>query len=267
MHHIQHLDHKVVLITGASSGLGEALAYQCAEQGAQLILCARRAQELKRVAQKCFEINGKTHEVVSVDLNNYYSVQEALTTIKETYARIDILMNCAGFGIFDALVDTQPQTIHQMFSVNVLGLIYMTQSILELMLPYGEGVIVNIASQAGKIATPHASIYSATKFAVIGFSNALRLELKPYNIHVMTVNPGPINTRFFSLADPTGEYLSAIDHIILDVDDVAKKVMSGIYQRKREVNLPFYMELAAKFYAIFPNAGDWLILRFFNKKP
>ena len=128
------------------------------------------------------------------------------------------------------------------------------------------GHIINIASMAGKMATPKSTIYSATKFAVIGFSNALRLELKPFGIHVTTVNPGPIETNFFNIADPNGSYLDKIGAMVLQADDLAKEIVNTFGKNKREINRPRLMNTAAFFYQVFPTIGDYLAGGIFNKK-
>ena len=119
---------------------------------------------------------------------------------------------------------------------------------------------------AGLIATGKSSLYSATKFAAIGFSNALRLELMPYGVYVTTVNPGPIRTGFFDQADPDGTYLKSVDRFLLEPDAVAKKIVKTIEKNKRELNLPALLNLSHKFYALFPKLADKLAGETFNYK-
>ena len=129
-----------------------------------------------------------------------------------------------------------------------------------------KGHIINIVSMAGLIATGKSSLYSATKFAAIGFSNALRLELMPYGVYVTTVNPGPIRTGFFDQADPDGTYLKSVDRFLLEPDAVAKKIVKIIGKNKRELNLPVLLNLAHKFYTLFPKLADKLAGETFNYK-
>jgi len=154
----------------------------------------------------------------------------------------------------------------KMFRVNVLGMMYVTQLVAIQMAERKQGHIINIASQAGKIATPKSTIYSATKFAVMGYSNALRLELKPLNIYVTTVNPGPIETNFFDIADESGNYLEKVGRMVLNPVMVANRIVELIGTSKRELNLPYLMEVAGKLYSLFPRTGDFLALTFFNNK-
>ena len=129
-----------------------------------------------------------------------------------------------------------------------------------------KGHIINIVSMAGLIATGKSSLYSATKFAAIGFSNALRLELMLYGVYVTTVNPGPIRTAFFDQADPDGVYLQSVERFLLEPDAVAKKIVKIIGKNKRELNLPILLNLAHKFYTLFPKLADKFAGETFNYK-
>ena len=126
------------------------------------------------------------------------------------------------------------------------------------------GTIVAIASIAGKIATPKSSVYSATKFALIGYFNALRLELKKDNVHVMTVNPGPVATNFFNIADEDKSYQKSLGGKTLTPKLVVSKIIKGIDKKKREVNLPFKLVLAVKISQLFPRLSDRMLLNMFK---
>lgn len=257
---------KVVLITGASSGLGEQMAYESARQGASLILCARRSDRLKDVSDKCRELTQAEVSYYLLDLANPENIEEISTQIARDHTKIDILVNNAGFGLFELFSVIEQKTIEEMFQVNVLGLMAFTRNIMKNMGKNNKGHIINIASQGGKMATAKSTIYSATKAAVIAFSNALRLELVKKNIQVTTVNPGPIKTDFFDQADPTGNYLQSVEGISLDSVILSKKIVNAFGKKKREINAPFIMEVASKMYTLFPSIGDILSLSLFNKK-
>ena len=119
---------------------------------------------------------------------------------------------------------------------------------------------------AGKIATANSSVYAATKFAVIGFSDALRIELADKGVYVTTVNPGPIETSFFDQADPSGAYLERVKKFILSPKYVAKKIVRILGKNKREVNLPRLLAVAYKGYTLFPTIADYLARTSFNYK-
>ena len=153
-----------------------------------------------------------------------------------------------------------------MFEVNTFALMNLSRRFAERMKESRKGHIINIVSMAGLIATGKSSLYSATKFAAIGFSNALRLELMPYGVYVTTVNPGPIRTGFFDQADPDGSYLKSVDRFLLEPYAVAKKIVKIIGKNKRELNLPFLLNLAHKSYTLFPKLADKLAGGIFNYK-
>ena len=197
--------NQVALVTGASGGLGAQIALELAKRDVQLILVARNTAKLEKVALECQSFTSKPVNVYSCDLTDDASVNNLLATLDETY-EITMVINNAGLGYFKLAQDLSDTEIAQMLQLNLNTLIKVTQHFVPHFIEAKSGVIVNVASQAGKSATAKSSVYSATKFGVLGYSNALRLELKPYGIHVMTVNPGPIATDFFDKAEPTGKY-------------------------------------------------------------
>lgn len=260
------LQKKLVLVTGASGGLGEQICYQAAKKGAIVIACARRYEVLKTVTERCQQLSGQPAYPYQLNVADYDSVERVVSSVTEKFGTIDVLVNNAGFGIFEEFLDFDLNQSKKMFEVNVLGMMTLTQKFAVGMVDKGQGHIINIASMAGKMATAKSTVYSATKFAVLGFSNALRLELKPLGVHVTVVNPGPIATDFFSKADASGDYLEKIDAIVLQPDKLAKKIVATIEHPKREINQPYVMELAARCYTLFPHVGDFLAGSIFNKK-
>ena len=191
------LKDKTILITGASSGIGEYVAYEAATKGANLVLCARREDKLRDVKSKCEALGAGTVYAIPLDLANPDSMDRLAKQLDEMTIRVDTLINNAGFGHSEPFVTTDFKLVQNMFQVNVLGLMYLTQQLALIMLEQGSGQIINVASLAGKTSTPNYATYGATKGAVISFSNALRMELKPHNIQVTTVNFGPVDTPFF----------------------------------------------------------------------
>lgn len=193
-------------------------------------------------------------------------MDELYEKVMEEVGRVDILVNNAGFGIFEDFLTFDLGKAYDMFEVNILGMMVLTQKFAIDMAERRQGHIINIASMAGKMATAKSTVYSATKFAVLGFSNALRLELKPLGVAVTTVNPGPIETNFFDKADPSGSYLEKVGQIVLEPAKLAKMIVRNMRHPKREINQPFILEVASKFYTLFPTIGDYLASGIFNKK-
>ncbi|MDR0921155.1 MAG: SDR family oxidoreductase [Lactobacillales bacterium] len=260
------LTNKVVLITGASSGLGEELAYAFAETGAILVLVARRIDELRRVQKNVRTLTKQKVFIYSLDLSQPSEIDTVVSSIEDNVGAVDVLVNNAGFGLFKEFLSIDDKVMREMFEVNVLGMISLTQKLAKKMLTKEQGHIINVASMAGKLASQKSTIYSATKFAVIGFSNALRLEFAPLGILVTTVNPGPIRTHFFDRADETGDYLKKIGSLALDPKKLAKEIVQSVGKNRREINRPMLMEGTAKFSALFPKLTDFLSLHVFNLK-
>lgn len=263
---MSRLKDKIVLITGASSGLGAQIAFQAAERQAVVVLTARRRDPLETAAKRCQELSGRAVYTYQLDVGSTEQISEVMQKIAVEVGPVDVLVNNAGFGLFAEALDTPTSITEEMFRVNVLGLIHITKLTALGMKQRGSGHIINIASQAGKMATPKSAVYAATKFAVRGYSNALRLELRPFGIYVTTVNTGPMHTNFFNQADPTGSYLNKIARWVLDPQVVAKKVTACMLTDTREINLPRIMEIGARLYVMFPRIGDYLAGGLFNRK-
>ena len=254
-------ENKKILITGASSGLGRELAHQFAQKGnVELILVARRKEALEKVAKKCETFDNVKTRVFSADIGSQDQVEQLLSSITD----IDILINGAGYGIMKDFSEFCDADVVNMFDTNVIGTIQLTTEIAKRMRERKSGTIVTIASIAGKIATPKSSVYSATKFALIGYFNALRLELKKNNVHVMTVNPGPVATNFFNIADEDKSYQKSLGGKTLTPKLVVGKIIKGIDTKKREVNLPFKLVLAVKISQFFPKLSDRMLLNMFK---
>ncbi|WEV60267.1 SDR family oxidoreductase [Streptococcaceae bacterium ESL0729] len=248
-----------VVITGASGGLASALVDQI--KASNIILLSRNIKPLLESYQGRSDIH-----LYECDITDDKEVSLVSSQISRDFGPVDLLINNAGYGDFKDFMSYSPAEIRAMFEVNVLALMNVTSKFLPGMKQQKSGQIINIASMAGKMATANSTIYSATKFAVIGFSNALRLELKDSNIIVTTVNPGPINTKFFERANEGGDYLKKVGFIVLDPNKVAQKIVKNIGKNKREINLPKIMALGAYAYNLFPRFGDFLAGGLFNLK-
>lgn len=262
----ERLKGKTILITGASGGLGEKIAHECAKNGANLLLLARTIEKLKQIKVDLESEYQVQVNVYQVDIGNKEEIQTVITSIFKEIEAIDILVNNAGFGIFDLFIEAHFEDIEKMFQVNVLGLMAISKEILPSMIEKNSGHIINIASQAGKLATPKSSGYAASKHAVLGFTNSLRMELANTNIFVSAVNPGPIETSFFDIADKSGNYVKNVKKYMLKPDYVAKKVVQLMIHPKRELNLPRYMNMGSVLYNLFPNIAEKLTRNLLSKK-
>jgi short-subunit dehydrogenase len=189
---------KVVIVTGASSGIGEATAREFAKEGAKVILAARRVDRLEALAREIVAMGGGAEALVAqADLSKLEDIQALISKTLEKYGRIDVLVNNAGFGRLDWLENLDPvKDIQSQFDVNVMGVVQTTRQALPIMIKQRSGHIINMCSMAGLVATPTYTIYAACKHAVHGFSEALRREVKPWGIDVSMIYPGGVTTEF-----------------------------------------------------------------------
>lgn len=262
----EQLIAKNIVITGASGGIGAEIAKLCAASGANLVLLARRLDKLEQLQSELQQKHNVKVDVFQLDVSNTDQVQAVFRQIFETIGDIDILVNNAGFGVFREAHEASIDEIKGMFEVNVVGLMACTSMVLPKMRARRFGHIINIASQAGKIATPKSSVYSATKHAVLGYTNSLRMELTDYNVQVTSVNPGPIATNFFNIADEQGTYVKNVQRFILQPEFVARKVVDSMLTKTREINLPRWMNMGSVVYVLFPRLFERIGKRVLNSK-
>lgn len=251
-----------ILITGASGGLGQALVKEFATIDNALYLVARDEEKLKQLVQK-YEGTCQHIDYVVADLSQESSYEIVCAFVD---GQVDVVVHNAGYGVFQHAEEFSTDMVKNMFAVNVLAPLNITQRLLKQFYTQQSGHIIFIASQASKMVTPKSSIYSSTKFALRGYANGLRLEAKKHGVHVMTVNPGPIDTDFFDIADKKGDYKQSVSSMMLDAQYVAQAIYQGMKKKKREINLPTWMELASRFTALFPISAEYIISKFGDKK-
>lgn len=188
------LDGRVALVTGASSGIGEATARVLAEAGARVAIAARRRDRLDVLAKRLAEV-GAEPLVLEADLLDEHVAQRIVADTERHFGQLDILVNNAGVMYLEPVIEADLGRWRRMLELNVLSLIASTQAALAGMRARHDGHIVNIASTAGRIANPGAAGYSATKFGVVAFSEALRREVQADNIRVSVIEPGVVETE------------------------------------------------------------------------
>jgi short-subunit dehydrogenase len=194
------LKNSVVLITGASSGIGEATALAFARKGARLALCARRLERLQTVAKRCREAGSPKVTTKRVDVSRRAEARGFIAAALRDFERADILVNNAGLGWTGPLLEMPEEKARELVEVNLLGLLWTSQAALEPMLAARAGVIINVSSIAGVRATPYSALYSATKHAVTGLSHALRGELSGSGVKVCAVYPAVTRSEFFTVS-------------------------------------------------------------------
>jgi NADP-dependent 3-hydroxy acid dehydrogenase YdfG len=191
---MKRLDGRIALVTGASSGIGEATAIALAEAGAKVAIAARRRDRLDALATRLTAL-GADPLVLEADLVDEHVAQRIVADTETHYGKLDILVNNAGVMYLEPVAEADLGRWRRMLELNVLSLIASTQAALAGMRARRDGHIVNIASTAGRIANPNAAGYSATKFGVVAFSEALRREVCADNIRVSVIEPGVVETK------------------------------------------------------------------------
>lgn len=250
------LKSQTIVITGASSGIGRAVALEAARRGANVVLGARRADLLETVAAECRALGVQATAVVT----DVTSAEDCRRLI-ERAGTVDVLVNDAGFAIFDAIADAKADELRAMMDTNYFGAVHCTQAVLPQMLARGSGTIVNVASITGIMGFARMGGYCATKFAVIGFTEALRDEVLGSGIRVALVCPGTTDTEFFVKAE-RGKMPGA-SRLMLAVkpQKVARAVCNaaedGGYRRILPLLAAIYMRLKE----IFPRFAHMLMRR------
>jgi short-subunit dehydrogenase len=230
-------NNKVVWITGASSGIGEALAMAFAREGAKLILSARRVEELERVKQRC--PNPHNVFILSFDLEKDNNWNELAASAHQSFGRLDILVNNGGISQRAKAIDTNPEILHKLFAVNFFAQVALTRAVLPYMQQQQSGNIAVISSIAGKFGFYLRSGYAATKHALHGYFESLMLEEEQNKIKVHLICPGKVNTPI-SLNAVTG---NGSVHAKMDIsqqqgispDSCAKQILQAIKKNKKEV--------------------------------
>ncbi|MBP7737849.1 MAG: SDR family NAD(P)-dependent oxidoreductase [Spirochaetes bacterium] len=185
-----------IVITGASRGLGREMALRLSRAGARVILVARSEESLQSAQRTVSDIAGYSPDAFPCDITDEWAVAGIARTIGATYRRVDALINNAGIGILKPVSEMSGDEMRRHFEVNLFGAFYCTRAMLPLMKGGKEGYVLNIGSLLGEMSFAESGVYSATKFALAGFTEGLRLELKKHGIQVGLLLPGPMNTSF-----------------------------------------------------------------------
>lgn len=188
---------KVVLITGAGSGIGKATAKLFAQQGWQVVATMRDPSAYR-------DAFDRRYYLLPLDVTKSETITAAIQEVQQKFGRIDVLVNNAGYGLFGAFEMFTPEELQQQYDVNVFGTMHLCQAVLPMMRDQGNGTIVNISSMGGKFAVPFWGVYNSTKFAIEGLSEGLFYEMRPYGIKIKLVEPGVIDTDFYKRSMKTG---------------------------------------------------------------
>jgi short-subunit dehydrogenase len=194
------LKNQVVIITGASRGLGQATALLFGQEGAHIIAASRSSSEIEQTAQQIRD-GGGSAQAIPTDITDPTQVSALFQRVEEAYGKIDILINNAGIGLFGPVEELTEAALEQMLAVNVKGTVYCSQAAFKRMKQARGGQIINILSTASKVGRANESGYTASKWAQAGFTESLKAEAKPFGIRVTSFCPGGMNTAFWQTPD------------------------------------------------------------------
>jgi 3-hydroxy acid dehydrogenase/malonic semialdehyde reductase len=228
---------KTALITGATSGIGRAIAFEFAKHGIDLVICGRRADRLETI-KLALEKTAKVH-TLCFDVRDKSAVEAAITSLPEEFATIDILINNAGnaHGL-DPIETGTTEDWDAMMDINVKGLLYVSHAIIPQMTERESGHIINIGSSAGKEVYPKGNVYCASKHAVLAITEGMRIDLNPYGIKVGAINPGMVETEFSQVRFKGNEAANNVytGFEALQADDIAE-IIQFVISRPSHVNI------------------------------
>ncbi len=230
------LEKKIAIITGASSGIGAALAKELSDRGAKVAIAARRREKLQNAAECC---SGETL-VVETDITKRQDRERLIQETLQRWQRIDILINNAGLGMYGHFSNTTEEDWRRIFEVNLFAPVFLTQAVIPVMQKQGQGIVVNVASVGGLIAhSDNVTPYVSTKHAVIGFSRGLRKDLAGTGIRILAACPHLTDTEFFTTS-PGAEQMASEVEKYKDFMDTPEDVANGILGQMDSENLVIF---------------------------
>jgi len=253
--------NKVVWITGASSGIGEALAVAFSREGAKLVLSARREDELRRVQKMC----ACESLLMPLDITDLESLPDKTEQVLKRYGQVDILVNNAGIGQRSLAAETALEVDQRIMQVNYFGAIALTKSVLPGMMERCSGQVVVISSVLGKLSTQYRSAYAASKHALHGYFDSLRCEMHPYHVRVTLICPGWIKTNIsvYALKADGSEHgkMDKGQQKGMPAGVFARKALSAIAKNKEEVCIAGIEGLGVYLKRFFPGLFSFYIKR------
>lgn len=235
-----NFDNQVVLITGASSGIGRCLAVDFAKTGAVVVGCGRSPEKLESTLNEIRSISPSSL-MLPCDVGSREQVQSMVDRVLQEFGRVDILINNAGIGMRKPFAETEIETVEEIMRTNYLGMIYCTHAVLPSMIARRSGHIVNVSSVAGLVGFLNIAAYCASKFAMNGFSESLYYELKPHGIHVSVICPGPVRTEFNRPF--AGEPPQSPPWLMVEPEFISRAVLKAIEARRFQLVPPWYLGL------------------------
>jgi short-subunit dehydrogenase len=260
------LSGKVVVVTGASMGIGEAIAKIFADEGASVVLLSRDAERAEAARARIG--HAERTLALACDVRNREEIDRVVGLTLHHFQRIDVWINNAGHGILDSVTNVNMAAVRETFETNFFGAVEAMQAVIPVMKEQGSGAIINISSVAGHIPLPFHAVYSATKFAMNAIGKGARIELKSSGINVLTVCPGYVRTDFGANALKGKEQKQVRPAQVrgITAERVAKAVLKGYLKQKREVVVPWTMLPVIKVYQLFPGLVERAMLKMARKR-
>lgn len=259
------MNGKVVVVTGASMGIGEAIAKLFVDRGATVVLLSRDASRSEAARQRVGHMERTL--ALACDVRHREEINRALAQALEKFGRVDVWVSNAGIGIRDLVAGMDMAACRELFETNFFGALACLQAVVPAMRKSGGGTIINISSVAGHVPVPYMGAYSATKFALNAIGKAARLELKRDNINVLTVCSGYVQTDFGThvITNKVGNVRPKSVKGI-SVERVARATYDAYRNRRREVIVPWTMIPMVKLYQLLPGLVEWGMGRMMKKK-
>jgi NADP-dependent 3-hydroxy acid dehydrogenase YdfG len=261
------IDGKVVIVTGASSGIGEATAWEFARAGAITILAARREQRLQQLQEKIEAIGGQAL-AVPADLTDRDQIINLVQTTLSTFGRIDVLANIAGWGLYDWFEELSAEELRRHYEVNVIGLAELTRQVIPTMKEQRSGFILNMSSYVSQISVPPLTVYASTKYAVEGLTDGLRRSLLPWGITVIRIHPSSVSGTEFNqrVVRPGTVKYKSVPIGRISRERLARHIVHLIEEPRRALFISRIYEVPVLINKLFPEVVDWVSSNWVRRK-
>jgi NADP-dependent 3-hydroxy acid dehydrogenase YdfG len=261
------IDGKVVIVTGASSGIGEVTAREFGRAGAATILAARRAERLKELEQEIQRMGG-TALAVPTDLTNLDQITNLVQTVLSTFGRVDVLANIAGWGVYDWFEELSAEELRRHYEVNVIGLAELTRQVIPTMKAQRSGFILNMSSYVSRLSVPPLTVYASTKYAVEGLTDGLRRSLLPWGIKVIRIHPSSVAGTEFNknVVRPGRVEYKSMPIGRISRERLARHIVGLIEKPRRALFISRLYEFPILLNKLFPELVDWVSSTWVRRK-
>jgi len=261
------IDGKVVIVTGASSGIGESTAREFARAGAITVLAARRVERLKRLEKEIEEMGGRSL-AVPTDLTDLDQITNLVQTTLSTFGRIDVLANIAGWAIYDWFEELSSDELRQTYEVNIIGLAELTRQVIPTMKEQCSGFILNMSSYVSRISVPPLTVYASTKYAIEGLTDGLRRALLPWGITIIRIHPSSVSGTEFNqrVVRPGTVHYRCVPIGRIRREQLACHIVRLIEKPRRALFISRVYEVPVLLNKLFPEIVDWVSSTWVRRK-